>query len=363
MGRRSDALLASKPVLAPAVVARLATEAAELEQHKLCTPTQPITNAKLELQPIPYEGNYTRSWALKLKVNDAALALVELDSSVDGIVLNPKDALKAGVHAIGPAPASPTATYTAIADRIQIGPLEFHDCPVRVASSAQLAGANSLIGTSFFRNNLIHVSYADEALTLSPLPVRTETAGHVVEPFVAPEERDWAPVYVAGSTLLVPTMLDKKGPFLFMIDTGSWSPIMSPLVVSRLLTAQTDVTVNRVGMSADIVKIVPHEGGVLTDRADIRGADGALLKVTRPAKLPTIRFANNANEDSSTLSFDLSGLSHGTGVEVAGLLGFRILQQYDFDLNYRDGLVHFVFDQNRRYAVREANKHVLGNPY
>ena len=358
------ALLASTPALAPDIIQHLATELAIDEQHKLCLPSETIGTKSLELQPIPFRGTYTRSWALKVTVNSAQLPLVELDSSVNGIILNPKDALKAGVRPIGPPPTSPGATYTAIADHIKIGSIEYHDCPVRVASSEQLAGANSLIGIDFFRDNIIHIDYAEERLNLSPLPPLPDSApGRALDGFIPPTQKNWTPVYVTGSTVLVPTLLDKKGPFLFLLDTGSWSAVMSPSVVSQLLIASNDLTADRMGVSADIVRILPHEGGAFTDRADILGADGTRLKMTRPLKLPVISFANNSVEDDGALSFDLSALSHSTGLEVSGMFGFRILQQYAFDLDYRDGLVHFVFDQNRRYAVHQANKHYLGNPF
>jgi tetratricopeptide (TPR) repeat protein len=344
-------LLAAHPNLPPDTIARLTTELAILDQHKFCTPTETSSNAKLLLQPIAFEARYTRGWAFKMNINGNGLGLVELDSSVSGIILNPKDAAKAGVHPLGP--TSATEAYTAVADRIRIGDLEYRDCPVRVAPANQLADANSLIGTDFFRANLIHIDYVAQTVTLTPLPSPL-TPGNPVDKSAAAQE--WTPVYVSGSTLLVPTLIDKQGPFLFVLDTGSWSSILSPSIVSHLTMSTSDSTIDRIGYAGDFVKIKPHEGGINTDRADIYGPDAKLLKVTRPVKLPYFRFAKSELADTSIASFSLTPISHNAGVEISGFLGFRVLQQFSIDLNYRDGLARIVFDQNRRYEQHEAEK-------
>ena len=86
-------LIDAHPALPPAQIDRLATEQAVLEQHLTCS-TEPITTKTLGLLPILQNGRYRRSWGLKTTVNDSTLPLLELDSSVDGIVLNADDAAK-----------------------------------------------------------------------------------------------------------------------------------------------------------------------------------------------------------------------------------------------------------------------------
>jgi hypothetical protein len=44
------------------------------------------------------------------------------------------------------------------------------------------------------------------------------------------------------------------------------------------------------------------------------------------------------------------------GYEVSGLLGFHLLRNFFLDLNYRDGLVQMIHDQNRLYMGREFDK-------
>lgn len=354
------ALLASHPVLAPDAVERLSDALAILDQHKTCTVTQPFASAKLELTPLMFDGVYERSWGLKVRLNDADTPLLELDSSVSGIVLNPRDAQRAGIHPLSSAPAPPATAYTAVADRVQIGTLEYHNCPVRVVPENALASSNSLIGTDFFRDHLIHIDYVAKLLALDPFPARPDsTPGGVsapTDPYVAPEEKDWSPVYVAGSNILVPTMINKKGPFSFLLDTGTNRTVLAPDVADRVVGSKRDLTLNLTGTSGAIVKVVPRDGGPETDRTNVRGADGTLIPVTTPAKVPMYRFTVNEFTDPAAISFDLSPKSSNTGVEVSGLLGFYVLKNYFLDINYRDGLVQIRYDQNQRYKAREHQK-------
>ena len=347
-------LLASHPALPPAQLQRLNDEVAVLDQHLACTPTAPITTEKLDLAQLYLTGRYVRSWGLKTRVNDTALQALELDSTADGIVLSADDAAKAHVHPLTTAPTSPDATYKAVADEIKIGNLTFKGCPVTVVPNKVVDAHNSLIGTIFFRDHLIHIDYVAMTLSLSPLPNPGTNADAVADQFIAPSEKDWSPVYVAGPNVLLPTLINKNGPYLFAIDTGNLNSILSPAVTQKELTGSKDATLNLQGYSGEIVKVIPRDGGgaAVTAVTDIHGPTGALLRVSRPVKLPVLRFTNNEIPEDTAVSFDISPLSHAAGVEVSALLGFQSLSYYSLDLNYRDCLARIQFDINRRYHVR-----------
>ena len=353
------AVLAANPVLSPREKEQLTIAVALLDQHKSCTPAQEVKTANLTLEPLMFDGKYERSWGLRVGLNTASPALLELDTSVSGIVLTPKDAEAAGVHPLLPG-ASAQPPYTGVADRVRIANLEYHDCPVRVVPSADLNGGNSLIGADFFRENLIHIDYAGHLMALSPLPARpgmaTQNSSAPADQYIAPEEKDWSKVYIAGSNLLLPTVINKKGSFLFLIDTGINRTVLSPAVETTLLSAQHDATLNLRGSSGEIVKVFPREGGGDVFVTDVRNPAGQLLKVTAPLHEPVYRFTNNEYGDQDSISFDFEPKSHEAGIEISGLLGFRILRNYFLDFNYRDALVRVQFDQNRRYVLREQAK-------
>ena len=348
------AFLAENPALPKDQLDALAVDSALLNDHKLCQSETPVTNASFELLPVLFTGRITRSWGIKISIDGHDLPLTELDSSAGGIVLNPSDAARANVHPV--IAATPGAPYAAVADRIRIGSVEYRGCPVTVVPASYLAGANSLIGTSFFRNNLIRIDYPAHTLTLTPLPAAAAVGqfGLTDPPPASSAPDHWTPVYVSGDQLLLPTLINKKGPFLFAIDTGVNSSVYSPAVTRSQLDQTRDATINLHGTSASVVKVIPRDGGV-TDIPDVRGADGSLLHVNRPVKFPTLRYANSEIPDPTVVSFDLTPFSHQAHTEVSALLGFNLLSYFYIEMNYRDGLVRLVFDQNRRYHVMQSD--------
>ena len=193
-------------------------------------------------------------------------------------------------------------------------------------------------------------------LTLTPLPVPPTGASDLTDQFQTAGERDWTPVFIAGPNVLLPTLINKKGPFLFALDTGTNKSILSPAITESQLSSSKDVTINLQGSAAVIVKVIPRDGGGDTDVADVHGADGKLLRVTRPVKLPVYRFASSEIPDDTAVSFNISPMSHADGVELSGLLGFHILSYFSIEINYRDALAHIVFDQNRRYHVQQNER-------
>lgn len=345
-------LVAAKPMMAPAALEQIQTQVAILGQHKACVAVEAgSTTTELELMPVLFNGKHARSWGLRTKLNDATTPLLELDTSVDGIVLNESDAQKAGVKPLIAASAS--VPYEGFVDKVQIGKLNYHDCPVRVVSNDALAGGNSLIGADFFRNRLIHVDYVNSKLTLRELPARPGLgANDVADRVISPEQKDWSPVYVAGPAVLLPTFINKAGPYLFLMDTGIYRSVIAPAVTEGLLHPQGDRTLNLQGTSGSIVKVLRREGGGDTDKTEVRDSQGKLLPVTTPLKLPVFHFTNNEYPDNYSVSFDLSPTSQQAGVEVSGLLGFGTLQSYYLDIDYRDGLARILFDQNRTYETR-----------
>jgi tetratricopeptide (TPR) repeat protein len=372
-----NAFLATKPQLPPDRIEVLSRELAILQANKLCTPTEPFQNAKLTLTPVMFNGTIIRSWGFSTKFNNADSQLLELDSSVSGILLDEKQAAKAGIQPL--TPDATTLPYTGFVDRIKIGTVEYHDCPVTVVASSTLAKANGLIGLDLFRDHLIHIDYPDQSVTLSPLPTTPLAEPTTERALVTPTDKTWSPIYVDGSNILVPTLINKQGPFLFVLDTGAPHTVLSPNVTSQTLDKSSDATIPIQGTSGDVVKFIPKEtggdrnrmvniysgngGGGDLYRADIYSSTGTLLRVSRPVKFPLYRFAGTEVPNRSAVSFDLTPKSHATGLEVSGLLGFDVLHAFIIDVNYRDGLARILFDQNRRYAVQQADKAYLGNYY
>jgi Flp pilus assembly protein TadD len=351
------ALLASGPLLSPAAITDLTEQLAIIEQHKSCSVSQPFSSASIELDPVMFSGRVPRSWGVKVQMNGGSAPLFELDPGVSGIVLDTKAAEHAGIHPLIAQPAKAGESYRGVADNVRIGSNEYHDCPVTVVPSSALDEHNGLIGVDFFKDHLIHIDYVSKAMTLDPLPALSVSGTQEsTDESVAPEERDWTPVYIAGSNILLSTFINKRGPFLFLLDPGIFSTVISPPVAASELDATEDRTYNLAGSSGKIIKVMPREGLSDLDGSLIHDSSGKLLVLSRARKNAAYQFAGNDYGDLKPVSYDISAKSQDAGIEISGLLGFGVLQNYSLDINYRDGLVRILYDKNRRYWARYVEK-------
>jgi predicted aspartyl protease len=305
---------------------------------------------------------------LEVKLNGRSDRLV-LDTGASGILVRSESAEKAGLVKIadqsigGLGDKGKQSGYVALASHIRIGELEFEDCTVRVVNSTGPSENNGLIGTDVFGAYLIDVDIPGEKLRLSPLPKRPDEAAaptalnsagesrsaaedtveNAGEPaaapparqpgtatnlrlpkdaYVAPEMARWTKVFRFGHILLIPTLVDGSNPMLFMIDTGAFTNIMSTRAAREVTKLRAD------------------------SRMQVRGLSGAVNNVYR-ADRATLQFGHYSQENQDIVTLDLSGVSKSTGTEVSGILGFELLRILQIKIDYRDGLVDFVYDPKR----------------
>jgi hypothetical protein len=79
---------------------------------------------------------------------------------------------------------------------------------------------------------------------------------------------------------------------------------------------------------------------------EIRGISGKVKEVKSADKV-MIQFAHLRQENDDLTSFDLNSISRDTGTEVSGILGFTMLRMLAVKIDYRDGLVDFLYDSKR----------------
>jgi len=285
-----------------------------------------------------------------------------LDTGASGIVVSRRAAEKSGLSRIaeirvsGIGDRGSQGGYTAVADYIWVGELEFEDCVVRVAEKMTDMDEDGLIGTDVFSSYLIDMDMLGKRLRLSPLPKRpdevvaptalssqgesrssvenadnkgTSSSGQPTsspqqprlpkDRYVAPEMKGWLPIFRFGHQLLIPTRVNDSKPMLFLIDTGSFDNMLSTTAARQVSDLLADTT------------------GV-----NVRGLSGPVDRVYR-AKAK-VQFGHLANKDLRMLTLDLSKISTGTGTEVSGILGFDMLSVMDLKIDYRDGLVDFTYN-------------------
>jgi tetratricopeptide (TPR) repeat protein len=326
------------------------------------------TETKLETM-YGADAHRMRGIGLSVRLNDRNAHLL-LDTGAGGIMVSRKVAEKAGlttisaVHFGGIGDKGLQSGYTAVADHIRIGELEFQDCVVAVSDKGSVADEDGLIGADVLGAYLIDIDLPGMRLKLSPLPKRPEDTvapkslnsegeeqanaeqkedgvnegtskdQKSLQPtmiparrlpkdrYISPEMADWTKVFRFGHNILVPTSVNDSKSMLFGLDTGAFS---------NLLSVRAGRLVSKVSSE---------------DRVRVHGVNGAVDKVYSSEKA-TLRFGHFRQSNLGIITLDLSTISRHTGTEVSGFLGFAMLRQLEIELDYRDGLVDFKYDPKR----------------
>jgi tetratricopeptide (TPR) repeat protein len=310
-----------------------------------------------------------RGIGLSVRLNDRNVHLL-LDTGAGGIMVTRKFAEKAGLtiisaaHYGGIGDKGLQSGYTAVADHIRVGELEFQDCVVSVSDKGSVADEDGLIGADVFGRYLVDIDLPGMRLKLSPLPKRPEDT---VAPtslnsegeeqanaeqkedsvkegaskdqnsppppakperrlpkdrYIAPEMADWTKVFRFGHNILVPTSVNDSKDMLFGLDTGAFNNILSVRAGRQVSKVNSE------------------------DRLRVHGVNGEVNKVYSSEKA-NLRFAHFRQSNLEITTLDLSNVSRHTGTEVSGFLGFAMLRQLEIELDYRDGLVDFKYDPKR----------------
>jgi len=224
---------------------------------------------------------------------------------------------------------------------------------VSVSDRTSIVDEDGLIGSNVFSSYLVGIDGPGYMLRLSSLPRRPDEvkvatalntdvekadegedakteqdAAKKVElrlpkdRYIAPEMANWSKVFRFGHQLLIPTHVNDSPSMLFVIDTGSFSNMLSTSAARKVSKVYQD------------------------DRYTVTGLNGKVndVYIAEKAKLQFSRFAL---DNQNAVTIDLSSLSRHNGTEVSGLLGFTLLRLLDMKIDYRDGLVDFSYDPKR----------------
>jgi hypothetical protein len=257
--------------------------------------------------------------------------------------------------------------FTAYADLIRIGDLEFQNCAVRVIDKRYMPGEmDGLIGMDVFSQFLVTLDYPMRKLSLAPLPIRpgespstrdrletekdedtadqsstsaaqsriADAVGNATtekpavngphDRYIAPEMKDYTRILRVGHQLILPASLNSSKIKLFILDTGAFTTAISP-EAAREVTKVSNGSAFRV-----------------------EGINGEVKK-TYSANKVVFRFANLSQEVDQALTMDTSKVSKDDGMEISGFLGATTLNQLTIRIDYRDGLVKFDYDPKRGY--------------
>jgi predicted aspartyl protease len=336
-----------------------------------CQLVSKVKSTETRLEPLLIDPKHLHGFGLTVKINGQSSKLL-LDTGASGLLINSKLAQKAGVEPLvtttvsGIGDKGDASGYVGYADSIKVGDLEFQHCLVEVSDKRSVLDDDGLIGADVFDHYLVTIDFLWWKLKLEELPQRpgeksapatlasqqqdedesdSESAPDddrrksgenkpadnkaaeadrrtaVTGPqdrYIAPEMQDYTKIFRFGHELLIPTRVGDLPPKLFLIDTGAMMNSISPQAAREVTKVHGDAYTHIRGISGSV--------------KDVYSADKAVLT-----------FSHYRQENQDLTAFDLSGISKGTGTEISGILGFTTLRMFTIKIDYRDGLVDFVY--------------------
>jgi tetratricopeptide (TPR) repeat protein len=325
-----------------------------------CRLVSKLTSTETKLHPMMVDATHLHGYGLDVKVNGQSSRLL-LDTGASGFFINKRLAKKAGVEPLvttklgGIGDKGDIEGYTGVAETIKIGDLEFHNCLVEVSDKRSVLGDDGLIGADIFGHYLVTIDFLWQKLKLEELPKRpgekeadisldTEDNGGASDStpaakdaadaksapklaaaftgpqdrYIAPEMQNYTRVFRFGHDLLIPTRVGDTPSKLFLIDTGAMFNSISPDAAREVTKVHNDSDTRVHGISGAV--------------KNVYSADKAVLV-----------FSHYRQENQDLTTFDLSKISRSDGTEISGILGFATLRLFILKIDYRDGLVDFVY--------------------
>jgi tetratricopeptide (TPR) repeat protein len=335
------------------------------EPHKACRLVSNTATTSVNFADIMRDGRTIEAFGLDVKLNGHT-ARLQIDTGASGLLVSRSVAQHAGLKRFseteigGIGNDGDQSGYTAYADDIKIGSLEFRDCQVDVLDKRSVLDNDGLIGMDVFSHFLVTLDYPMRKLIVAPLPPRPDdqtsstptldtanssddddtlqadeppaqtASGKVAvrgprDRYIAPDMKDWTRIYRVGHMLMMPASLNDSEQKLFVLDTGSFTTTISPDVARKLTKVRSE------------------------DWLTVEGLSGKVKKIYTADNI-TFKFAKLAQKAQGVVAFDNSGISKDVGLDISGFIGITTIGQTTMSIDYRDGLVKFVYDPHRGYA-------------
>ncbi len=262
---------------------------------------------------------------LKVGINGGKPLLLALDTGASGIYVSRKamerlhleDLTDAAVTGLG---EQHQASRLALAETVEVGDLRFRNCLVYVTHQQIADGADGVIGASFFERFLLRLDARRETLDLLPYPgappeaVRGEATWKEWDATSTPGANGDLPFYKVEQLVIVPTLVNRRRPGYFVLDTGAAHTVV-------------DTSVAAAERPTDPLRMLE----LAAPGGEVRGAAsvGPL----------SFQFCGHEFTAPEVATFDLGPASRSYGVRISGLLGYPLLRRSVLRINYRDGLL------------------------
>jgi predicted aspartyl protease len=282
--------------------------------------TSPYQRARIPIQASKVDDMGGQRLTVKVVFNGNRTERLLLDSGAEGLLLSKDAATRVGVEPlsgetlVGIGDRESLSGRTSLVQSLQVGPVEFRDVVVSVADAWMDSDIAGLIGLETFSAFVTTIDTPRSELRLEP---HQSGPPALLADRTPPSEGSLNfPLVMAGGLPCIWARVNKSGPALFLLDTGS-----NTNVIGESLARQTSIVMTAIDRSVSGVA-----GGV----QKIGAADRAL-----------IRFAQFEQTNQSVTVLDLTPQSRSFGFEVSGILGMPILRLVSMTIDYQNGVAHF----------------------
>jgi hypothetical protein len=295
---------------------------------KTSTTTLPFTALRSFLgdATFPSVDVHVNDHRLRLSIDTSYNARLPIDG-VSGLLILRSTAEHLGLKPLfqnqvpGIGPQGPRDGYVAYADSISIGDLEFHNCAVQVMDGVFWSDADGAMSLNLLSDFLVTLDYPNHKLIVGPLPEPPANgpSNGPAERYIAPEMKDYIPVYRADTDLFLTVMVNKKYPMLFLINTAMGSSALSAEASHEVADGHMDSK---------------YEVRNTSGKVDTRFSGGDV----------NLAFAGLTKDITHIGSFDTARFTMDAGMDISGFLGNETLRDVTIHFDYRDGLVKLDFD-------------------
>ena len=292
-----------------------------LNGRHVFTLASPYARTEVPLRAMTSE-THMRVYGLEVNINGTLVAL-QLDTGASGILIPQRAANRAGLGRLADATfggfgdnLKAPRGYHAIADRLRIGSVEFHDALISVSSQDSVGAADGLIGTDVFSDFLVTLNFSVNKLLLNPLPGYQPADEELHDRVISAEMQNFVRIFRFGHVLLLPTRVNDSREGLFVIDTGAAKTLISYEMAAAAGKINRD------------------------DKTRIHGINGQVTDVYQTGDV-FLQFAGFRQKNLGMTTFNMWEQSRRLGTEVSGFLGLPLLNLFTLSIDYRDGLVNF----------------------